>query len=83
MATSESATAPSSEPTRDQLGTAVNRAADEVIEITPENEHLRDVVNLVVNAALHYMEHPHDDLRQAIEANYSEDFAAELIASLP
>lgn len=59
---------------RPDAAKALNRAADEVLEIADDDgeERLRDAVNLVVNAALHYLEHPAADLDAAIAANYDD-----------
>lgn len=51
---------------------ALNRAADDVTELHPEGQLARDTANLVVNAALHYLENPQATLDEAIEANYDE-----------
>lgn len=58
--------------TRLDVSAALNQAAEDVTDLHPDGEHVRDSVNLVVNAALHYLEHPHDDLTAAIETNYDE-----------
>lgn len=70
--------------TGDQVGTALNRAADEVLEIARDDgeELLRDAVNLILNAALHFLEHPEASLEDAVRENYDNDFAEELLESL-
>lgn len=56
------------------VGAAFNRAADEIIEaLELPGEGKRDLVNLVVNVGMHYLDWPNDDLTAAIEASYSED----------
>ena len=59
--------------TSQQIATALNKAADEIAELDPSDERIRDTVNLVVNAAVHFLANPGDDLDDAIEANYDED----------
>lgn len=59
--------------TSQQIATALNKAADEIAELDPSDERIRDTVNLVVNAAVHFLANPDDDLDEAIEANYDED----------
>lgn len=46
------------------------------------DELLRYAVNLVVNAGLHFMEHPDASLQDAVRANYDNESADELIDSL-
>lgn len=61
-------------PTRDQVSAAMNRAADDVLEaIQAPDEGTRDAVNLVVNAALTYLDAPDATLQDAIEENYELD----------
>lgn len=56
-----------------QLSDALNQAADDVLGVAGrEDDRLVDAVNLVVNAGLHYVEHPGDDLDDAIEASYQD-----------
>lgn len=50
----------------------MNRAADNVSALAPENEQVRDATNLIVNATLHYLENPGATLRQAIKASYDQ-----------
>lgn len=59
--------------TSQQIATALNKAADEIAELDPSDERIRDTVNLMVNAAVHFLANPDDDLDDAIEANYDED----------
>ncbi|WP_181273656.1 hypothetical protein [Brevibacterium oceani] len=56
------------------VSAALNRAADEVLEIAHDgdDERLRDAVNLVVNAGLHFVEHPESSLIDAVTANYGD-----------
>lgn len=70
--------------TGDQLSTALNRAAEEVLGLARiEGEDLvRDVVNLVINAGLYFLEHPEALLEDAVRENYDDDFADELLESL-
>lgn len=58
---------------------ALNRAADDVTDLHPDGELVRDAANLVVNAALHYLDHPGDDLTAAITAQYGDQDVAEVI----
>lgn len=57
-----------------QISTALNRAADEVLQIARDDgdELLRDAINLVVNAGLHFIENPDASLHEAIAANYDD-----------
>lgn len=87
-ATDRVAALPLTEPalTPELISAAANRAADEIIaadlDELEEPEARKDLVNLTVNAALHMVENPEDSLRDAILANYDDDFAAELISDL-
>lgn len=64
--------------TKEQVEGALNRAADDVLDaIKAGDEGERDVANLVVNAGLHYLEHPQATLATAITAEY--DDAAETV----
>lgn len=58
----------------DRISTALNRAADDISELDATDERLRDATNLVVNTALHFLEHPDDTLEDAVDSNYSESF---------
>lgn len=61
-----------------QISDAFNRAAEDVLRVAgQEDQRLVDAVNLVVNAGLHYVEHPDSDLDDAIEASYADADAAE------
>lgn len=70
--------------THERINTALNRAADEVLKIARDDgdELLRDAVNLVVNAGLHFLEHPDASLEDVVRKNYDDDFADELLDSL-
>lgn len=62
--------------TRDEINAALSQAADDVLTaIDAPDEGVRDAINLVVNAALHYLEHPLDLglLDCVIAANYELD----------
>lgn len=55
-----------------QVYDALNKAAEDVLALTGrEDDRLVDAVNLVVNAGLHYLANPEDDLDAAIETNYA------------
>jgi hypothetical protein len=57
----------------EQLNTAANRAANEILEaIKAPDEGVRDAINLVVNATAYFLEHPDATLTDAIRANYDE-----------
>lgn len=57
-----------------QVSAALNRAADNILEaIDAEEEGKRDVVNLLVNAGLFYLDNPEGTLAEAIFANYQLD----------
>jgi hypothetical protein len=59
--------------TTEQLNTAANRAANEILEaIDAPEEGVRDALNLQVNATAYFLEHPDATLADAITANYSE-----------
>jgi hypothetical protein len=59
--------------TAEQLNTAANRAANEILEaIDAPEEGVRDALNLQVNATAYFLEHPDATLADAITANYSE-----------
>ena len=68
----------------DRISKAFNRAADEVLDIADDgsDERLRDAINLVVTAGLHFLEHPDASLEDAVRENYDDDFAEELLDSL-
>lgn len=60
--------------TYDQVSSAFNRAADEIIEaIDAGDEGKRDVVNAVINVGMHYLKHPGEDLENALGASYGSD----------
>lgn len=56
-----------------QVHHAANEAADDLLGVIENDEHTTDLVNLLVNVMLHYLEHPDHGLTDAIEANYSEE----------
>lgn len=74
--------------TLERVGTALNRAADEVLALAGDNPDdntdglVCDAVNLVVNAGLHFLEHPEACLEDAVRQNYDHDFAEDLLESL-
>lgn len=51
----------------------MSRAANDVGDLAPENEQVRDAANLIDSAALHYLENPGATLRQSIEASCDQD----------
>ncbi|MBL1115363.1 hypothetical protein JK364_23620 [Streptomyces sp. 110] len=51
----------------------MSRAANDVSELAPENEQVRDAANLIDSVALHYLENPGETLRQAIKASCDQD----------
>ena len=56
-----------------EMTAALNRAADVVLEaIDAPDDGVRDAINLVVNAAVHFHQHPDSDLEAAIAASYQE-----------
>lgn len=57
----------------DRVAQAFNQAADDVLTAADDDERLRDAVNLVVNAGMHYLDNPQASLEEAIEDNYDED----------
>jgi hypothetical protein len=58
--------------TREEIMVALNRAADEVLDITEApDEGVRDIVNLIVNAGITYLTHPEANLEYVAQANYS------------
>lgn len=60
--------------TREQITTAFNRAADEILEATgAPDTGIRDAVNLVVNAGVTYLASPEASLQDAIDACYDLD----------
>jgi hypothetical protein len=65
--------------TRDQVSTAANRAADWLRDQQEyeceETIRQQSYGDLVVNLALHWLEHPGDTAEQAIEQSYSEPTA--------
>ncbi|NKY96545.1 hypothetical protein [Nocardiopsis alborubida] len=66
------------EPTayaHDQITAALNRAVEDIADAAslPE-EGTIDALNLLINAAAHYLEHPNDGLAEAVEASYDATF---------
>jgi hypothetical protein len=59
----------------DTIRTTLNKAVDDVTAHTEpnDNEFLTDLTNLIVNAGLHYLEHPDTDLNDVLEAEYDAD----------
>ena len=58
----------------DEVGGALNKAADEILEVTEaEDEGLRDGLNLLVNATTAYLTGEAEDLEQVAEKNYDAD----------
>jgi hypothetical protein len=61
-------------PLTERIAAAFNRAADEItVECDLPDEGVRDAMNLLINAGLHYFNHPNATLDAAIEANYQLD----------
>lgn len=56
-----------------QVQQAANDAADDLLGVIESDEQTTDLINLLVNVTLHYLEHPEGGLTDAIEANYSEE----------
>lgn len=48
----------------------LNRAADDIIELVDGDERVTDAVNLLVNAAQHYVQNPESGLKDVVEANF-------------
>lgn len=63
---------PSPTYTRDQIADALNAATDQIQELAPFSDLVGDATNLLVNAALHYLDAPHDSLIDVVEANYDD-----------
>lgn len=57
---------------RDEVSAAINRASDDIARLS-DDEALRDAMNLVVNATMHFLDHPESTLAKTIEHNYDED----------
>ncbi|MFD4475865.1 hypothetical protein ACFWPU_07085 [Streptomyces sp. NPDC058471] len=57
----------------ERISNAVSRAANDMSDLAPENEQVRDAANLIDSAALHYLENPGATLRQAIKASCNQD----------
>jgi hypothetical protein len=63
--------------TQDQISAVLNKAADEIIEVTEaEDEGLRDALNLMVNAVGSYLWDGAENLAQVAEKNYDADLDA-------
>ncbi|GAA1457601.1 hypothetical protein NE857_21515 [Nocardiopsis exhalans] len=57
--------------THDQIAVALNRASADISEAASlPDEGTIDALNLLVNAAIHYLEHPGDGLAEVVEADY-------------
>jgi hypothetical protein len=58
---------------RDAVSRALNSACDEIIAAGDlPDEGMRDALNLLVNAGMHYLDHPGDSLSDVIAANYDD-----------
>lgn len=66
----------------DQVKAALNGAADSIEEACklPESGVI-DAINLMINATLHYLEHPGATLREVIAAEYDEETTYEDVIS--
>lgn len=59
--------------TYEEVSAALNRAADDVLDVTNAgDEGLRDAINLVVNAAGSYLKGEAGSLAEVAEKNYDE-----------
>lgn len=57
--------------THDQIAAALNRAVEDIADAASlPDEGTIDALNLLVNAAVHYLEHPNDGLAEVVEASY-------------
>lgn len=73
------ASEPAAAYTKDQVAVALNRAADEVSELdVVDTEAIRDAINLLTNAGLHYLDAPEDTLSEVIDANWDQDSSIEI-----
>ncbi|SIO86962.1 hypothetical protein [Nocardiopsis sp. JB363] len=57
--------------THHQISAALNRAVEDITDAArlPDVGTI-DALNLLVNAATHYLEHPDDGLAEAVEVDY-------------
>jgi hypothetical protein len=63
-----------------QVSTAINRAADDVIELAGSpDQGVRDAANLIVNAAMTYLADPDATLEDAVGC-YGDDVTLDEIA---
>lgn len=64
----------------EQVSAALNSAADDILAALDAGDHgVRDVVNLLVNAAAHYLQRPGDDLQHVVAANYDTATLADVL----
>lgn len=56
-----------------QITEALNRAADDIVDQADADNTVTDATNLMVNAGVHYLTHPADELLDAIQANYDSE----------
>ncbi len=67
-------TVPRAAFTDDDVVTALNQAADDILDaVDAGDEGLRDALNLMVNATIAYLRGDARDLREAVEHSYGED----------
>lgn len=52
---------------------ALNKAADEITELSGLHDLVVDVTNLMVNAVAHYLEHPDHTLVDVVKENYDDE----------
>lgn len=64
----------------EEVGEALNDAADFIQSETAGDEVIQDATNLVVNLALGFLDDPEKDPRQIIEAMYGEDDAETVLS---
>ncbi|MDH2391597.1 hypothetical protein QCN29_23015 [Streptomyces sp. HNM0663] len=58
---------------QERISDVVSRASNDVRDLAPRNEQVRDAANLIDSAALHYLENPGATLRQAIKTSCDQD----------
>jgi len=59
---------------RDRVSVAFNAAADDIADaLDLPDEGKRDLLNLLINVGMHYLDWPDGSLSDAIEANYGDD----------